>query len=471
MRTITRTPMPGWLPAEAVMRAFGASGDVVWFDAGPATDRAGAPTADGYPERSLIGWGTHTITASARDAGSLETAWTALGASLAERSDDQASEPLGWWGVVGYGASASTLTARDERWGEMLGDPVHPDLALLEVERALVFEHGTREVVLVSSVAHDESATHDEWVDGLVAWWRGAVAARSGDARDESGPAPAPDRVAEWHDTAADYLALIARCQAAIRDGDAFVMCLTTAATVRGVDEPDLDVYARLRRLSPAPRASFARLGGLSLLSASPETFLTVGRGRVASSAPIKGTRERSADPATDVGRAEELRHDPKERAENLMIVDLMRNDLSRVAVPGGVEVERLFEVRSFAQVHQLVSTITARLAQEATAVDVVRAVFPPGSMTGAPKHSVVSLLASWERAPRGVYSGAVGRFGFDGTVDLAVVIRSVALDTRSRVATVGVGGGVTALSDPRAELAEIVTKARAPLASLGAVI
>ncbi len=465
MRTVTRTPMPGWLPAEAVMRAFGASGDVVWFDAGAATDGVGAPTIDGYPARSLIGWGSRTMTASARGAGSLERVWAALDASLAERAADQESDPLGWWGVVGYGASASTLPARDERWEELLGDPVHPDLALLEVDRALVFDHETGEVGLVSS------RTPDEWGDGLVAWWGAAVAARAGAEPVTGGPAPAPDRVAEWRDTADDYLALIGRCQAAIRDGDAFVMCLTTAATVRGVDEPDLDVYARLRRLSPAPRASFARLGGLSLLSASPETFLTVGPGRVASSAPIKGTRQRSADPATDAARADELRRDPKEQAENLMIVDLMRNDLSRVAVPGGVEVERLFEVRSFAQVHQLVSTVTARLAQEATPVDVVRAVFPPGSMTGAPKHSVVSLLASWEGAPRGVYSGAFGRFGFDGTVDLAVVIRSIALDTRSGVATVGVGGGVTALSDPRAELAEIVTKARAPLACLGAVI
>ncbi|RKR73886.1 anthranilate synthase component I family protein [Frondihabitans australicus] len=463
MRPLVRTTLPGWLPAEEVVRALAPTGDVVWLDAGAASDRAGAATPDGYPERSLVGWGSRTLTASVRDEGAVEAAWATIHASMAGdvRAGSQDPDPLGWWGALGYGVAAATLGEGSRTWAASLGDPTAPDVALIEVDRALVFDHGTGTVTLVTW------GEHDAWRRRVEGWWADAVTRGVGPIDVPVAPA----RTAVWRDTAETYLDLVDRCLGAIHDGDAFVMCLTTSVAVDGVDESDLDVYARLRRLSPAPRASFSRLGGVSLLSSSPETFLRVGRDGVVESAPIKGTRARSADPATDRVLAVELGGDVKERAENLMIVDLMRNDLSRIAVPGSVEVPALFEVRSYAQAHQLVSTVRARRAQDATSAAVVRAAFPPGSMTGAPKHSVVSFLAAWETGPRGLYSGAVGRLGFDGSVDLAVVIRSIVLEHSSGRATVGVGGGVTALSDPAAELEEVRTKARAPLAALGAVI
>jgi anthranilate/para-aminobenzoate synthase component I len=202
-------------------------------------------------------------------------------------------------------------------------------------------------------------------------------------------------------------------------------------------------------------------------VGSSPETFLTVDRHGFVESSPIKGTRPRDSDPVADRRAARELRESEKEQAENLMIVDLVRNDLSRVAVPGSVEVTELLAVHSYRHVHQLVSTVRARLAPGASGLDAVRAAFPPGSMTGAPKRSAVELLAGLEAGPRGPYAGVAGRLGRDGTVDLAVVIRTVVLDLSTGLARVGVGGGITASSDPEAEVAEFHLKARALLAVL----
>ncbi|BDZ50943.1 hypothetical protein GCM10025867_31840 [Frondihabitans sucicola] len=455
MRNVTRVTLGRWIPAETVLARLGDRGDVVWFDAGVEGDARLASPRDGHPRVSYLGWGDEILLASAKEPGSLEAAWRRVSDDAAQRAQDH--EPLGWWGWVGYGAGADLLAPGESAWAQALGDPAHPDLALLAVDRALVFDHDAGLVELVVD------GDHTEWVAELLAWW----------SSDSEGMPPAPGtsrpRVAEWADSDERYLDLIANCQAAIHEGDAFVMCLTTSVSVRGVDEDDLVLYGRLRRSSPAPRACFLRLGGVSLLGSSPETFLTVDPSGVVTSAPIKGTRPRDADPRVDAGRVGELRTNPKERAENLMIVDLMRNDLSRVCVPGGVEVTALFEVHSYEHVHQLVSTLSGRLRPGLTGVDAVRATFPPGSMTGAPKHSVVRLLSAWETAPRGVYSGAVGRFGLDGSVDLSVVIRSIVLDVSTGTATIGVGGGITASSVPLEELAETRTKAAALLAVVGA--
>jgi para-aminobenzoate synthetase component 1 len=199
------------------------------------------------------------------------------------------------------------------------------------------------------------------------------------------------------------------------------------------------------------------------VLGASPESFLAVDAGGVVSSSPIKGTRPRSSDPDEDARAADELRGNEKELAENLMIVDLVRNDLTRVAAPGTVAVTELFAVRSYRHVHQLVSTVTARLAPGRTALDAVETTFPAGSMTGAP-----------EGRPRGVYAGAVGRLGLDGTASLAMAIRSVVVERatprRPARATVGVGGGITSSSVPSDELAEVRLKATALLRVLDAV-
>jgi anthranilate/para-aminobenzoate synthase component I len=183
-------------------------------------------------------------------------------------------------------------------------------------------------------------------------------------------------------------------------------------------------------------------------------------------SSPIKGTRARLTSEADDRAAALELESDAKERAENLMIVDLMRNDLGRVSLADSVAVTKLFSVESHATVHQLVSSVEAKLQAGVELQDVIAAVFPAGSMTGAPKIRAMQLIAQMERTPRGTYSGAAGYFGLDGTVDLGMVIRSLIFEADE--VSIGVGGGITIDSDPAAEFAEIRLKARALLDVLG---
>jgi anthranilate synthase component 1 len=276
----------------------------------------------------------------------------------------------------------------------------------------------------------------------------------------------APGPTAARRDTDAAYLAKIAECQEAIRRGDAYLLCLTTEYAVDGPLDA-LATYLALRASSATGRGGILRTGGVTLLSATPERFLEVADG-VVRTRPIKGTRPRDPDPDEDARLAAELVADEKERAENLMIVDLMRNDLARVCPPGAVGVTELFAVESHPQVHQLVSTVEGRLAPGRDAIDAIAACFPAGSMTGAPKRRAIELLADLERSDRGAYAGAFGRLGPDGSAELNMTIRTIVLDARGR-ATIGAGGGITTLSDPVAELAEVELKARALLAALRA--
>jgi anthranilate synthase component 1 len=216
-----------------------------------------------------------------------------------------------------------------------------------------------------------------------------------------------------------------------------------------------------LRRSSPAHHGAYLRIGETTLLSASPETFLRVVDG-VVQTRPIKGTRPRHTDAERDAALAAELAANDKEQAENLMIVDLMRNDLARICQLGTVTVTSLLQVESYAHVHQLVSTVEGRLQPSLDVLDAVAACLPAGSMTGAPKRRSIELLAQLEAGPRGIYSGAFGYLGVDGSADLAMVIRSIVVT--GSLATIGAGGGVTALSDPEAEVAEMHLKAAALL-------
>jgi anthranilate synthase component 1 len=263
------------------------------------------------------------------------------------------------------------------------------------------------------------------------------------------------------------YAELIERCRDAIREGDAYQLCLTTRFSVEASVDP-IAAYLRLRDMTPAHHGGLIRSGEVALASASPERFLELDRG-VVSTRPIKGTRPRGADEAEDRRLADELRDSEKERAENVMIVDLMRNDLSRVCEPGSVGVDGLLEVESYAAVHQLVSTVSGRLMPGTTVGGLLDAAFPAGSMTGAPKLSAMTILHRLEGAPRGIFSGCFGWVGDDGALDLAMIIRSIV--THPGGAYVGAGGGITWRSDAAAEVAEVGIKARGPLAAMGAAL
>jgi len=254
-----------------------------------------------------------------------------------------------------------------------------------------------------------------------------------------------------------DYDTRLAEVIALIRAGDLYQANLTFPAEVRVEGDP-LALYARLRAASAAGYGAVVATGAETLLSLSPELFFALERGQL-TVRPMKGTASRAADPAADRAAAAALAADPKQRAENLMIVDLMRNDLSRVAVAGSVAVPALFAVESYPTVHQMVSTVTAELAPAKDAVDVLAALFPCGSITGAPKIRAIDALAAIEARPRGIYTGAIGRIDASGEAILNVAIRTLRIAGDEGRAVIGLGGGIVADSTSTAEWDEALAK------------
>ena len=243
--------------------------------------------------------------------------------------------------------------------------------------------------------------------------------------------------------------------------GDVFQVNLSQRFEAPAPGEPDA-AYLRLREASPAPFGAFFRSGDAVVLSNSPERFVRVDRNGLVQTRPIKGTRPRHRDPRRDRALAAELAASVKDRAENLMIVDLLRNDISRVCEPGHVRAVDLFRVESYATVHHLVSTIEGRLRKDRGRVDLLRAAFPSGSVTGAPKLRAMEIIAELEPVARGPYCGAIGYLGFAGDMDTSVSIR-IAVSVGGRM-VFHAGGAVVADSDPKAEYEETLFKARALL-------
>jgi para-aminobenzoate synthetase len=274
-------------------------------------------------------------------------------------------------------------------------------------------------------------------------------------------PSPVALHLARSRD---EYLADIATCEQHLRDGESYELCLTSSIAAE-LDVDPFALYKELRRVNPAPFASYLRFGDLAVLSSSPERFLSVDREGGAEAKPIKGTSPRGASADEDTRLAARLRDDEKNRAENLMIVDLLRNDLGSVCAVGSVEVPSLMAVESYETVHQLVSTVRGQLRQGTSALECARACFPPGSMTGAPKLRTMEILDRLEGRARGVYSGAIGYFGLGGGCDLSVTIRTIVLD--GATATIGAGGAIVLQSDPEQEYEEMLLKAAAPMRAI----
>ncbi|HXH20890.1 MAG TPA: aminodeoxychorismate synthase component I [Dehalococcoidia bacterium] len=258
----------------------------------------------------------------------------------------------------------------------------------------------------------------------------------------------------------AGYRRAVARCLDYIRAGDIYQVNLSQRFEA-DCPRPPIEVYRALRRLSPAPYGAIFTFPDFTLLSSSPERFLHYDPvSRVVETRPIKGTRPRGRDAQEDLALARDLMASGKDRAENLMIVDLERNDLGRVAEVGSVEVPELFGLESYASVHHLVSTVRCRLRPDCDAIDLLRATFPSGSVTGAPKLRAMQIIDELEPVARGPYTGAMGYIGFDGRVDLNVAIRIMVI--KEGRAYFHVGGGIVADSDPEAEYQETLDKGAA---------
>ncbi|MGU3411584.1 anthranilate synthase component I family protein [Microbacterium sp. M1A1_1b] len=378
---------------------------------------------------------------------------------------------LGWVGFLGYELGR-------ESGGADRTAAAHPDAELWFVDRAVVVrdDGAAWALALVSDAEPAATAANRAWLASVTA--SGAVLGGADRATGLPSGVAATGRV-----TRATHERSVDACRAEIRDGNAFQVCLTTAfalpapgleARLGPGGDPQLDEYLRMRAADPVPFGAYLRLGPLRVASRSPERFLRVAADGAVLAEPIKGTRRRVADPTADAAVRAELAVSVKDRAENVMIVDLMRNDLLRTALPGSVHVDRLCDVETYASVHQMVSTIGARLPAGTSRADVVRAAFPPGSMTGAPKTSAMRIADRLEGAPRGVYSGAIGYFSASGAVDLSVVIRTLVTVVGPAGAavsrTLGAGGAVTWSSVAADEATEVETKTRSVLGSLGAV-
>ncbi|QJP12244.1 aminodeoxychorismate synthase component I [Starkeya sp. ORNL1] len=301
-------------------------------------------------------------------------------------------------------------------------------------------------------------------------WPEENVAQRQGRARDrllavterlENAPPALDDAVIEpaWTSnfTPTAYEAAVARVIEYIRAGDIFQANFTQQFRAAVGEIDPLALYDRLRRANPATFAALILTDDRVVASSSPERFVQL-EGNLVETRPIKGTVPRSVEPTLDAFRGRELIASEKDRAENVMIVDLLRNDLSRVCKPGTVQVPRLCGLETYANVHHLVSVVTGELDNGHDGLDLLKASFPGGSITGAPKIRAMEIIAELEGRPRGLYCGSIGYIGFDGAMDLNIAIRTVTVENGE--ASFGVGGGITMLSDPAQERAESLTKA-----------
>jgi anthranilate synthase component 1 len=397
---------------------------LVWLDAGP-------DAREGF---SYVGI---DVAAPLTTWGDVRAAVPTPPRDSAQQSSADHRFALGWVGWLAYDAEA----------------------CFSRVNTVIEFDHARREVTVVTCAGEAAIERALQTIDDAQATGQPVAAGHDFSFQRTRG---------SWRHTDAEYRANVEACRTEIAAGNVYQLCLTNSYRVETpFDLPEaLAVYRRLRRDNPSHHGAFMCLNQTALLSSSPEVFLSVSADGRAVTKPIKGTRPRGATPQADRALRDELQSNVKERAENVMIVDLMRNDLSRVAQEGSVAVDTLLAVESYANVHQLVSTVSAQLRPECTAADAVEACFPAGSMTGAPKISAMRILAEREGGDRGIYSGAYGFIGDDGAAELAVVIRSLVIDSAG--ARLGSGGGITIDSDPEAELAELHLKAEPLLRALG---
>jgi para-aminobenzoate synthetase component 1 len=352
-------------------------------------------------------------------------------------------------GMIGYlGYDLAPLLERLPRKAPR--DATLPDLRFALYDTFVTADHATGAVVLHACDFLNEGA---DAVERRAEEWRSALAG-------DGAPLPPASRLgkARSNFTRRGYLDAVGRALEYIRAGDVFQVNLSQRFTARGRPEP-LDLYLRLKALSPAPFAAFLRWDDAAVVSASPEWFYQTRGDRIVTR-PIKGTRPRGKTPGDDARLAAELAASAKDRAELTMIVDLERNDLGRVCRYGTVRVSEPLTVETFAQVHHLVATVEGRIRPGLGPVDVVKAMFPGGSITGAPKIRAMEVIDELEPTRRGVYTGAIGYFSREGLSGFNVAIRTMTVE-RDRV-HYQVGGGIVADSDPAAEYDETLHKGSA---------
>jgi len=378
--------------------------------------------------------------------------------TLALRQCDSEELPFdfngGFVGYLGYELKA-------ECGGQAAHVSSMPDATFLFADQFFAFDHEEKTSYLVYVGKEKEQQKASDWFD--------VVEQRLHTVNTVApliSPKTSKQHHFELHKNKKAYLANIQDCLAKIQAGESYEVCLTNELHTTATPDP-LAFYQQLRQQNPAPYSAFLRFGELAVACSSPERFLKIDRNQWAESKPIKGTIRRGDTFLEDVLLKEQLYNSEKDRAENLMIVDLLRNDLGRFCKIGSITVPKLMEIESYATVHQLVSTVSGQLQVDKTAVDAVQKAFPGGSMTGAPKIRTMAIIDDLEERARGIYSGAIGFFALNGTADLNIVIRTAVFTSSGT--SIGTGGAVTALSNPHLEFEELLLKAKALITVMGA--
>ncbi|KAL8519428.1 hypothetical protein ACS0TY_010387 [Phlomoides rotata] len=339
-----------------------------------------------------------------------------------------------------------------------------PDACLFFTDNLVAIDHHMGDVYVLSIL--DENTSTAPWLDDVE---QKLLNMKLRPLKKSSSPASrvslenSPQEGFAAEKSREQYIRDIERCQKFIKNGESYELCLTTQMKTRVEEIDPLGLYLNLRERNPAPYAAWLNFPkeDLCICCSSPERFLQLDKNGILEAKPIKGTIARGVSPEEDELHKQQLQYSEKDQAENLMIVDLLRNDLGRVCEPGSVHVPNLMEVESYATVHTMVSTIRGKKRSNVSAVDSVQAAFPGGSMTGAPKLRSMEILDSLEMTSRGIYSGCIGYFSYNQTFDLNIVIRTIVIHKGE--ASIGAGGAITALSNPNDEYEEMILKTRAP--------
>ena len=444
----------------AFVHLYGDSEHAFWLDSSRVDERArfSFMGATGGPLSAFVTYDVGSKEVRVERGGTAElhneTIFSYLGREMRRMrylSDDLPFDfNCGFAGYFGYELKADVD-------GDLPYEAATPDAAFVFADRLIAFDHleGATYVLCLTDPASE--ADGERWIRETSLRLAALPPITDPDWEELSRESePAEFRLSRSHE---QYLDDIARVKQYLTDGESYEVCLTNKVW-SDVAPPALPLYRTVRRVNPAPFSAFLRFGDTAVVSSSPERFLSIGRDRWVEAKPIKGTSPRGATPAEDARISEDLRTDEKSRAENLMITDLLRNDLGVVCEIGTVHVPHLMHIETYETVHQLVSTVRGLLREDLEAPDCIRACFPGGSMTGAPKKRTMEIIDELEREPRGVYSGAIGYLGLSGAADLNIVIRTVVMDGEST--SIGTGGAIVMQSDAEEEYMEIVLKARA---------
>ncbi len=443
---------------QAFVHLFGEDINAFWLDSSrvePGLSRFSFMGGSGGPNSLVVRYCTQsqelTITQSGKVISFQESIFEYLKREINRRHYQSDELPFnfncGFVGYFGYELKAEC--------GSLL---VHssslPDAIFLLADRIIAFDHQEQTTYLVYLALTGQTAQAQAWFELTENQLRQLPPLPP--VVTDTSSNPVTFYLSRSYQTYKDD---IYKCLQEIYEGETYQVCLTNQLHTDVTPDP-LNFYRILRQINPAPYSAFLRFGDIAIACSSPERFLQIDRQGWVETKPIKGTFRRGQTPQEDFLLRESLRRSEKDRAENLMIVDLLRNDLGRVCEIGSIHVAKLMEVETYATVHQLVSTIRGHLSADMDATDCIRMAFPGGSMTGAPKLRTMEIIDKLEQQARGVYSGALGFLSFNGAADLNIVIRTAVLTPKRT--SIGIGGGIVALSDVEMEFQETILKANA---------